>query len=109
MLTRLLAPSGLERIEVANGKVPLQARGGEDVCENSCFLAVVSRKTLKFVKIVNQSCKFMKIYWIYERFHNLFEKGAKREPKGIKREPKGAKSEPKGSQGEPKVSHLEFQ
>ena len=39
------APSGPERIEVACGKVPLQARAGEDVCENTYFLAVVSRKT----------------------------------------------------------------
>ena len=29
------APSGLERIEVAYGKVPLRARGGEDVCKNT--------------------------------------------------------------------------
>ena len=39
------APSGPERIEVAYGKVPLRARAGEDVCENTYFLAVVSRKT----------------------------------------------------------------
>ena len=39
------ASSGPERIVVAYGKVPLQARAGEDVCENTYFLAVVSRKT----------------------------------------------------------------
>jgi hypothetical protein len=54
----------------------------------------------------------MKIYGIYESFHNLVEKGAKSEPKGpkgAKSETKGVKSEPKGSQGEPKVKHLEAQ
>ena len=39
------APSGTDRIEVAYGKVPLRARAGEDVCEISYFLEVVSRKT----------------------------------------------------------------
>ena len=54
----------------------------------------------------------MKMYRVYESFHNLLEKVTKSEPKGTKgiqednkREPKGAKV----SQGEPKMSHLEAQ
>ena len=85
-------------IDVAYGKVPLWARGREDVCENTCF----------FISGVNIRRNYKPIVQIYENvmihgsFHNLFEKAAlkgnQREPKGA-REPKGVKVNQKGAKG----------
>ena len=41
------APSGPERIEVAYGKVPLQARAGEDACENTFYSGVAKNMEIR--------------------------------------------------------------